>query len=351
MLSPTVIRLRPRAIRLRIERLDERALPSASVAEPIYPTVMAGDLKLTPPDSPDDRVIPNSMFSPFAGVGSILVTTKKTSYLGTGAALDSRHILTAAHIFDLNNDGQFSAKDKTTGVYFVLNFGGDATQKIAISDFAIEPNYTGFNHPSINDDIAVLTLAEDLPPGVPTYQLPSSDLLAGTDITIVGYGRSGTGLKGYTTSASPVVKRLGENIVDAFYGQDDKGQMERNEVFRFDFDGPKGNGSLGGPTLGNNIESQLGMGDSGGPSLVYEAGSYVVVGVNTFVQGGGAPLRIEGRRHERLCVCGIYSVGHRSARRGRSVRLGRRRTAKPGAAHSRSTRIDYPEQGRRRRAG
>ena len=60
---------------------------------------MAGDIKLTPSDSPDDRIIPNSMWSPFAGVGSILVTTKKTSYLGTGAALYSRHVLTAAAHF------------------------------------------------------------------------------------------------------------------------------------------------------------------------------------------------------------------------------------------------------------
>ena len=236
-------------------------------------------------------------------------------------------------------------------MYFVLNFGGDATQKIAISDFAIEPNYTGFNHPSINDDIAVLTLAEDLPPGVPTYQLPSSDLLAGTHITIVGYGRSGTGLKGYTTSASPVVKRLGENVVDAFYGQDDKGQMERNEVFRFDFDGPKGNGSLGGPTLGNNIETQLGMGDSGGPSLVYEAGSYVVVGVNTFVQGGGA--RASDRRAAAWTSIRMWDLfGRSSIRSSWAIRTTWAASdRKPGAAHSRSTRIDYPEQGRRRHTG
>ena len=220
MCPRTAVLPRPKAIHLRIERLDERARPSASVAEPVFPTVMAGDFKLTPTDAPDDRIDPNSMWSPFAGVGSILVTTKKTSYLGTGTALDSRHVLTAAHIFDLNNDGQFNAKDGTTGAYFILNFGGDATQKIAISDFAIEPDYTGFNRPSVNDDIAVLTLAEDLPPGVPTYQLPSSDLLAGTNITIVGYGRSGYGTKGYTTNASPVVKRRGQNVVDAFYGQD-----------------------------------------------------------------------------------------------------------------------------------
>jgi hypothetical protein len=292
MTRPIVLSLRPisgRRVILRIERLDERTLPSATIAEPVFPMVMAGSSKLAPSDSPDQRIDPNDADSPFGGVGSLVVTTKKATYLGTATAIDSRHILTAAHVVDLNNDGKFDAKDGTTGVYFILNYGGDATAKIAVTQFDIDPNFTGFNRPSVNDDIAVLTLAEDLPVGVPTYPMVTSDLTAGTVITIVGYGSSGTGNTGNTTAGSPVVKRVGENVVDAFYGQDDKGQAERNEVFRFDFDGPTGNGPLGGGTLGNNVETQLAPGDSGGPSFVVGPAGYEIAGVNTYVQGSNAP--------------------------------------------------------------
>ena len=282
-------RLSCRRLHLRIERLDERALPSVSLAEPVYPVVMAGALKGSPSDTPADRVDPNTTDSPFAGVGSILVTTRRTTFMGTGTPIDSRHILTAAHVVDLNNDGKFNARDGTQGIYFVLNFGGDMTSKIAVSQVDIDPDFTGFNRPAVNDDIAILTLAEDLPEGVPIYQLPSTNLAEGTIVTMVGYGRSGDGARGFSTLASATVKRVGENTVDAFYWQDDRGQPVVNEVFRFDFDAATGNGPLGSGTLGNDIETQLGPGDSGGPSFAVTPAGYVVVGVNAYVQGGRAP--------------------------------------------------------------
>ena len=127
---------------------------------------------------------------------------------------------------------------------------------IAVIEFRIAPDFSGFNHPAVNDDLAVLTLAEDVPDGGPDlFAADLGDLEAGTVLTLVGYGRAGDGLHGYTASATPSVKRVGENTADAFYGQDDKGPPDANEVFRFDFDGPSGNGPLGGPTLGNDKET------------------------------------------------------------------------------------------------
>jgi hypothetical protein len=99
---------------------------------------------------------------------------------------------------------------------------------------------------------------------------------------MVGYGRSGDGVNGYTTPASPTIKRVGANVADAFYGQDDPGRPEANEVFRFDFDGPTGDGPLGGPTLGNTTETTLGPGDSGGPAF---GPGNVLSGIATFTQG------------------------------------------------------------------
>jgi hypothetical protein len=280
---------RYRFVCLRVQRLEDRALPSATLLD-VYPVIMAGYLKGSPADSPGERVDPNTVESPFAGVGSILISTAKTTRIGTGAAIGPRHILTAAHVVDLNADGRVDAKDGTNGVYFVLNYGENLSHRIAVSEFDLHPDFTGFNRPAVNDDIAVLTLAEDLPEGVPIYSLPTSDLLSNTQLTMVGYGRSGNGVQGYTTLANPTVKRVGGNMVDGFYGQDDRDKPAANEVFRFDFDGPKGNGLLGGPTLGNDVETQLGSGDSGGPSFVVKPdGGYVIVGVNSFVQGLYAP--------------------------------------------------------------
>ena len=252
--------------------------------------VIAGSPKAAPADSTDQRIDPNSTDSPFAGVGSIQVQTKATSFIGTGTVIGKRSVLTAAHVVDLNNDGKVDGRDGAQGVYFILNVGGDQTAKIAVIEFRIAPDFSGFNHPAVNDDLAVLTLAEDVPDGVPIYSLPTSELEAGTVLTLVGYGRAGDGLHGYTASATPSVKRVGENTADAFYGQDDKGQPDANEVFRFDFDGPSGNGPLGGPTLGNDKETQLGGGDSGGPAFsVGDGGQLMLVGVTSFTQGANAP--------------------------------------------------------------
>src|SRR5262245_60175040 len=112
--------LRTRRALLRIEILDERALPSTT-AEPVFQTVMAGDSKGLPAYTPTQHVDPNSASSPFAGVGSIVVSTSTTDRLGSGAAIGRRYVLTAAHVVDLNNDSKFDGKDGTTGMYFVLN--------------------------------------------------------------------------------------------------------------------------------------------------------------------------------------------------------------------------------------
>ena len=95
---------------------------------------------------------------------------------------------------------------------------------------------------------------------------------------------------GYTTGASFTVKRVGQNVANLGILDDEGGGAV--EVFAFDFDGPSGNGPVGGSTLGNAIETTLGGGDSGGPSFVFQDGGYKVAGVNTFVAqfiGGPAP--------------------------------------------------------------
>ena len=283
-------------IRLWLEPLENRLVPSTApwqlAGEAIigglsdfHATIVAGDPGGTPADSPSNRVDPNTTTSLFAGVGSVQVNARRGVFIGTGTPIDSTHILTAGHVVDLNDDGRSNRKDGIKNAYFIVNYGGNQTSKILVSKIDANPNFTGFNRPSINDDLAILTLGSPLPAGVPTYGLPTVDLVAGTTLTLVGYGQSGDGVNGYTVNASFTVKRVGYNNADGFYGQDDAGQPAANEVFRFDFDGPSGTGTFGGPTLGNNLETTLGGGDSGGPSFV----ANVVVGVNTFTQGFNTP--------------------------------------------------------------
>ena len=276
--------------RLRVEVLEGRALPSTGPVAPtdFHPVVVAGDPNGTEPanyedkDAPDNRIDPNTAGSPYAGVGSIQVRARGGGFVGSGSAVGPRHVLTAAHVVDLNNDGKVTSADQTQGVYFLLNLGGRTPVKIAVTRFTVHPDYNGFGTPAVNDDVAILTLAKPLPAGVPIYGLPEVDLAQGTVLTFVGYGRSGDPVNGYTTPASLTVKRVGANSADAFYGQDDPGRPEANEVFRFDFDGPDGDGPLGGPTLGNTTETTFGSGDSGGPAF---ADGMVLSGVNTFTQG------------------------------------------------------------------
>ena len=61
-----------------------------------------------------------------------------------------------------------------------------------------------------------------------------------------------------------------------------------SRFFVYDFDGPTGNGSLGGPTLGNAIETMVAPGDSGGPSFIQVGASLQVLGINTFAASGVA---------------------------------------------------------------
>jgi hypothetical protein len=102
---------------------------------------------------------------------------------------------------------------------------------------------------------------------------------------MVGYGRSGDGVSGYTTNASFTVKRVGFNNADQFLADDEGTGI--NEVFVFDFDFPNDSYAnyanyIGGLSLGNQIEATFGPGDSGGPSFIYQDEQWLLAGVNTF---------------------------------------------------------------------
>ncbi len=245
------------------------------------PLILAGDPNGTPPDSPGFHVDPNVASSPFAGVGSVVGWFSPTSgILGSGTLISRRHVLTAGHMLDYNNDGIIDFQP--TDMSFFIN-DGPTPLELQVSFVRLHPDFTGFNNPALNDDLAILTLASEAPASVPDYPLWRSALGGGQVTLQVGYGASGDGLTGETIQATIDIKRIGANAFDdAFEDDEQSAGNGLMEVWMADFDNPDGSaGFLGGSTLGNDIETNLGHGDSGGPSFVTSGGEYYLAGTNT----------------------------------------------------------------------
>ena len=233
--------------------------------------MIAGDSAGFPPDSPENRVIPNTTDTPFAGVGSLQLFSPEFGHsMCTATPITPRHILTAAHC---------AARVPMCGMLFILNFGADRSHLIRISAITLHPD-TNRARLSVFDDLAVLTLSEPLPPELPIYPIFPDRLFSGDTVTMVGYGWPGDGVTGFRFpgNSDPTIKRWGANVVDTVL-LDDEGRGIP-EVFLSDFDAPDGtDGRLGGPSLGNDIEGMPGFGDSGGPLFVFDDGRWQVAGL------------------------------------------------------------------------
>jgi hypothetical protein len=202
----------------------------------LTPVIVAGSPLPPPgeaPDSPANRVDPNTPDSPFTGVVSIAIQRPTADGIGTfictGSAIGRRSIVTAAHCVD-TDDGTGAAvdlHDPDVEVLAVFNNDGSFAEDPAgsirsVTRIDVHPDYDGFNtcpDGSLgcpNDDIAVLTLDEPIPDGVEIYGFAPSELAldGGTLLTMVGYGTSGTGYLGFDTPPAFDVKRVGFNIAD-----------------------------------------------------------------------------------------------------------------------------------------
>jgi Trypsin len=219
------------------------------------------------PDSPNNRIDPNTNPT-FAGVGVM-------SNGCTGTAITPSHILTVVHCGSANS--------------FIVN-NSDGTQTSYSGTTTFNP---GANFPF--NDLAILSLDAPLPNNIPTYGLFGQSLTQGTRITMVGYGGSGNGDVGVSINADSLIKRIGQNVVDAYLDSQQDISSSYQPLYVFDFDGSNSSTNLiGGSSLGNDLESSLWSGDSGSPSFVQVNGIYYLAGVNNFVADGINPAPLFG---------------------------------------------------------
>lgn len=263
--------------------------PAVWLRDPI-PVIMAGDETGSPPDSPANRVDPNTPDSPWAGVAHLTLGGMARC---TGVAISRFHILSAGHCVDFNDDG---LNDIGTDVVIQFNDAGAGSTIIgpgAINSVTVHPDFTGFNNPAVNDDLVLITLNQPLPASIPVYPPFIGQIVNGQIITLVGYGRTGFADVGATTIGDAATKRVGRNRAEQFFTNDEGGPIV--EVFQHDFDGPNvGTNCFGGPSLGNDDETGVAPGDSGGPSFVAVNGRLRVWGVNTFTANCIGPATLFG---------------------------------------------------------
>ena len=238
--------------------------------------ILAGDEFAFPEDKPSFRIDTQGLDSPFNSVGALEIKSGVNNFRGSGVALSGDWVLTAGHNVDVNDDGNVDSA-------LEINFHPPGLDTVAGNGFEIHPDFTGFNRPALNDDLALIELSESLGEGL-DYPLYGDALETGDRVTMVGFGRSGFGSNGYTSDASLEKRRTGENVVDTFTDDDEGGGFE--EIFRYDFDDADTFGQVNG-SLGNDIETIIAPGDSGGPLLKYGGGEYYLAGVNTFTEGSG----------------------------------------------------------------
>ncbi len=303
------------------------------------PNVVAGDPNGNPPDSATNRIDPNLASSPYSGVVSLNIrywglntTTGQMatlSYICSGAMISPVHVLTAGHCIDTNGQGTPITLGSITGtvgqgdVRVIFNNQATATSANTYtlgtaSSVTMHSDYNGFNicppgvtGSCLNDDIAVVTLAAPAPEWAKIYRVDTGFADSNTAVTHVGFGTTGDGVAGhYAGSSSFFIKRTGQNYIDRPLDLLDDEQNFAGgapEVWVADFDSAARGidahcdyfGVCSG-ILPNNVETNIGGGDSGGPTFKQGAdGEWLLIGNNTF-----------GRRFFQSQVSGVFGTAY-----------------------------------------
>ena len=296
---------------LALATLAAQAAPVGIAGSAYTPLVTSGAF----PDTPAARVDSNTPTSPFSGVVSLNIRYDGKSFICSGSMISAWHVATAGHCVDTNGAGTVIDITKpgndVRAVFNASSTPGTPGRAIITAERVdMHPDYKGFGVcPAgvggfcVNDDIAIVRLNRAAPVDAKQYKFYNGPVSEGTTFTMVGYGTSGDGLNGYTIGPDFRIKRKGQNVFDFAETNDEAGfsASSAEEVWYADFDGTLADGTvvdtfcdpsvLGvavcGPSLGNDKESNIGGGDSGGPSFVLVDGEYQLAANNTFGFGMG----------------------------------------------------------------
>lgn len=232
----------------------------------------------------------NTPDSPWAGVGSLTLSGGGTF---SGTLIGPRHVLTAAHVVN-------GLRDAPEHINFHLNIGGSLTHSFAAAAVHVYPGYRGTQAGPDgvwHNDLAIVELAQDVPPFVPIYPLyaePPGHTPDSRALTLVSYGTGADPKRNDLIPGQPDVKRVGQNRLDLLIPNR---QLGRPEVFVFGLPSPQSDVLLDGhgdsfERLGGTPEASYIGGDSGSPVFVRNRGTWQLAGIATFAghtRGAGGP--------------------------------------------------------------
>jgi secreted trypsin-like serine protease len=208
-------------------------------------------------DVPDSEYQALAAQSQFAAAGRMIFNTGSGNFFGGSATLIAPGwVLTAAHVAD---------NQPASAWRFDL---GSSASRVSVAEVFIHPDWGGDDQIVNGSDFALMRLASPITSVTPASISRRPSPAPGTDIVHVGFGGTGTGTTGFTSS-SPVVKRAATNVLEAtdFF----------TPFFHYcDFDNPANGGAT-------PLEGQLAPGDSGGPIFANFGGSWEILGVHSFI--------------------------------------------------------------------
>lgn len=219
------------------------------------------------------------------GVASIEVTNEiepANPSEGTAALLSTgRHVLTAAHVFDIPNGSRL---DFDVAIVKWHRPDGPPIDS-QVNNFANVWTHDDYEFNSLGQfgyDVAILELPNEVDPDVTRYELaPPDSHIFGEEVLMAGYGRTGNGHNGVDESTSwGQEKRVGKNRLDEIALPQDYPLLRNHHTligWKFDPGAPDGFG---------DEEVTIAPGDSGGPIFINaEGGERVIASVISATAG------------------------------------------------------------------